>query len=78
MPPPAAAPDEAPSLPLQNLVQLLLDRGAEVGGKHNNGAAALHSEAPRGHRDVCEMLLNRGAEVGGRDGDASTQAQGRL
>ena len=41
------------------VVDLLLDRGAEVSGKTNSGSTPLHYAAWFGHADVVALLLDR-------------------
>jgi ankyrin repeat protein len=45
-----------------SLVNLLLDHGADVNGRHGDGMTALHSAAYRGLTDVIRLLLERGAD----------------
>lgn len=45
------------------LVDLLLDRGADVNGRRRDGMTALHSAAFRGHLRVVRRLLERGADA---------------
>ncbi|CAK1581604.1 unnamed protein product [Parnassius mnemosyne] len=47
----------------KEMVQLLLDRGADVNsGKHEYNYTALHFGALSGNSDVCRLLLNAGAK----------------
>jgi ankyrin repeat protein len=45
------------------LVQLLLDRGADIKAENNNGTTALHIAAEKENRAVAQLLLDRGADV---------------
>jgi ankyrin repeat protein len=45
------------------VVELLLDRGADVHAADKHGFTALRSAAWKGHRDVVELLLDRGADI---------------
>ena len=50
------------------LVQLLLGKGADVNGRDWSwGRTALHQAANKGHKTVVEVLLGRGANVNGKD-----------
>ena len=46
---------------------LLLDRGAEVNSKTNDGWTPLYIAAGYGHAAVAALLLDRGAEVNSKD-----------
>ncbi|KPJ05062.1 PREDICTED: ankyrin repeat and MYND domain-containing protein 2 [Papilio xuthus] len=47
----------------KDMVQMLLDRGADVNsGKHEYNYTALHFGALSGNSDVCKLLLNAGAK----------------
>ena len=46
----------------KDVVQLLLDRGAEPNMADQNGMTPLHYAAFKGHKDVVQLLLERGAE----------------
>ncbi len=45
-----------------SLVDLLLDRGADVNARRRDGMTALHSAAYRGHLRVIRRLVERGAD----------------
>lgn len=46
-----------------DVVQLLLDNGADVHARNRYGSTPLHRVASAGYKDVAELLLARGAEV---------------
>lgn len=46
-----------------DMMQLLLDRGAEVEQQHFLGTTALHWAAMRGEMETAELLIDRGANV---------------
>ena len=54
------------------MVQALLDKGAEVNAKTNNGVTALMSGLRAGHLDVVQALLAKGAEVDAKANDGVT------
>ncbi|KAH8745815.1 ankyrin repeat-containing domain protein, partial [Diaporthe sp. PMI_573] len=52
----------------KEVVQMLLDKGADVntqGGEYGN---ALHAASHQGHKEVVQMLLDKGADVNTRGG----------
>jgi ankyrin repeat protein/glycosyltransferase involved in cell wall biosynthesis/tetratricopeptide (TPR) repeat protein/Leucine-rich repeat (LRR) protein len=56
----------------QDLVELLLARGADVHIRGARGRTALHHAARSGSEDVARLLLERGAEPGATDEDGET------
>jgi ankyrin repeat protein len=49
------------------VVQILLDRGANVHVRDNNGSFPLHVAAAFNHADVCRLLLEYGADPDRKD-----------
>ncbi len=47
----------------REIVELLLDRGADINARANYNRTALHLAAERGHREIVELLLDRGADI---------------
>jgi uncharacterized protein len=54
-------PSQSESVVLQ-LVDILLEAGADVNGRRRDGMTALHAAAYRGHTDVMRRLLAQGAD----------------
>ena len=52
---------KAASLGKNDIVQLLLDKGADPNKGNINGSTPLHQAAERGRKDVVRLLLERGA-----------------
>jgi len=48
-------------------VQLLIDKGAEVRNKDNDGNTPLFWAAACGHKEIVALLLGKGAEVDTRN-----------
>jgi len=74
------APDDAGLTPLHlaaarcrpPVVELLLERGAEVNRKDDGGATPLHLAAQEGCLDTAQQLLAKGAKVNPRDKEHRT------
>ena len=60
--PDVPSPSDDESIVLR-LVELLLDRGADVNARRRDGMTALHSAAYRGHLRVIRRLIERGADA---------------
>jgi len=43
--------------------KLLIDAGASVNQKNNQGRTALHWAAYKGHKEICKLLLVHGGDV---------------
>ena len=54
------------------VVELLLDKGADVGTKGRMGATALHLAAMMGRKSVVELLVARGADIHGKTDQGKT------
>ncbi|XP_075526433.1 acyl-CoA-binding domain-containing protein 6-like isoform X4 [Dermacentor variabilis] len=57
------------------IVELLLDRGADPEAKDEEGQTPLHYASSCGHLQVAELLLKRGAQRDTKDVDGQTPAQ---
>ncbi len=67
---------------LRQIVQLLLEHGADVNARQEKGFTSLHGAAQRGDADAAQLLLGYGAEVNaklddGRTPLAMTREEGR-
>jgi len=58
----------------RELVELLLDHGAEIEARQRGGFTALHSAAAGGNGELAALLVERGANVGARGDDGKTPA----
>ena len=56
----------------ERVVDLLLQRGAEINQQNSRGGTALMGAARNGHERVVELLLQRGAEINMQDSDGVT------
>ncbi|XP_065860533.1 uncharacterized protein [Euphorbia lathyris] len=57
----------AASIGNQEVVDLLLTRGADVNAKNDGGRTALHYAASKGWLDVAELLISHGANLNTKD-----------
>ena len=53
-------------------VKLLLDKGADVNMKTDNGETALIEASENGHIEVVKLLLDKGADVNAKDNYGNT------
>ena len=54
------------------VVELLIERGAEVNAKTDTGFVALFWAARYGHEGVAKVLITHGADVNAKDKDGMT------
>jgi ankyrin repeat domain-containing protein 50 len=47
----------------EDIMRLLLERGADPNAAHNDGWTALYAAAKNGHEAVVRLLLERGADI---------------
>lgn len=52
---------------IHSIVDLLLDKGADIHGRNRRGETALHVAAKLGHKHVVNKLMERGANLHARD-----------
>jgi hypothetical protein len=58
--------------PLANVARLLLDHGADIHARNDDGGTALHVATNSGEIEVIHVLLERGANVGAEDKEGRT------
>ncbi|RYP70200.1 hypothetical protein DL771_005587 [Monosporascus sp. 5C6A] len=51
----------------KEIVQLLLDKGAEIDAKDSNSRTPLSWAAEKGHKEIVQLLLDKGAEIDSKD-----------
>ncbi|RYP80768.1 hypothetical protein DL770_006088 [Monosporascus sp. CRB-9-2] len=56
----------------KEIVQLLLDSGAEADAKDDNGRTSLSRTAEKGDKEIMQLLLDSGAEADAKDNDSWT------
>ena len=49
------------------IVQLLLENGANTNAKRNDGWTPLHDAATQGHEEIAELLIANGADINTKD-----------
>jgi ankyrin repeat protein len=64
--------DGAGILDVEQVVNLLIDRGASIDGADNRGRTALMIAAELGHDSIVDLLLRRGADRTLMDKDGKT------
>jgi len=53
-------------------VRLLIEKGADINTKNNNGSTALHAAAFLAHPEIVKLLLDKGADVNARNNRGET------
>ena len=56
----------------KEIVELLVNNGADVNATHNGGGTPLHWAARKGHKQIVELLIANGANVNAQDEDGGT------
>ena len=56
----------------KEIVELLLNKGANIDNKDNNGSTALTKVAFHGHKEIVKLLLDKGPNINEKDNDGST------
>jgi len=51
----------------KKMVELLIDKGADVNARDEAGWTPLHYAAFNGHKDVAELLIAKGADVNAKN-----------
>lgn len=59
----------------QEIVQLLLDKGADVNVQGGDDGTALQAASSHGHREIVQSLLDKGADVNAQGGRYGTALQ---
>jgi ankyrin repeat protein len=54
------------------MVQLLIDRGADVNARANDGSTPLFRASFMGHLDIIQLLLDRGADIDAQNSKKNT------
>src|SRR3989338_5994357 len=50
----------------------LIEQGADVNAKDNNGQTPLHWAASNGNKEAAELLISKGADVNAKDNNGQT------
>ena len=56
----------------KEIVELLVDAGADVNAKSEKGTTPLHYATVFGHREVAELLIAKGSDVNAKSQDGYT------
>ena len=54
------------------LVKKLIDEGADVNAKNDEGETALMIASNEGDKEICELLIEKGADVNAKDNEGNT------
>ena len=54
------------------VAELLIQKGADVNFRGNDGGTALHAAAFLGQYEIAELLIQKGADVNARNNDGTT------
>ncbi|KAN0073009.1 hypothetical protein V8E54_009123 [Elaphomyces granulatus] len=66
----------AASFGLEEIVQSMLEKGADIVAKDSFGSTALHLAARRGHEAVVRLLIEKGADATAKDNTGDTALHG--
>eukprot|EP00919_Chromeraceae_sp_WS-2016_P076936 GHVR01182052.1.p1 GENE.GHVR01182052.1~~GHVR01182052.1.p1 ORF type:complete len:116 (+),score=15.91 GHVR01182052.1:30-377(+) len=55
-----------------DIARLLIDKGADVNSRENDGYTPLIWASNRGHTDIARLLIDKGADVNSKDKDGTT------
>jgi hypothetical protein len=58
------------------VVQLLLEKGADIMAKECNGWTTLHRAAANGHKEIVQLLLEKGADIEAKNSNGWTAVAG--
>ena len=57
---------------LNEIVELLIAKGADVNAKSDDGWTSLHDAASIGHNEIVELLIAKGADVNAKNNYGNT------